>query len=637
MEAKKVRIQDDLYEAVNGEVIAKLEIPADKVATGGFQQLVDDNEKLLMEEFAPMLDGSVEIPAELSEFIKFYKKAGDFATRDALGFEPVKENLERIEQATDFDKWKKNLAEWILKGFATPFAIDVDPDFKNTDKNCLWLSSPHLILPDNSYYLEEKKEERERLLDSFRAMMSKLLVMYGKSEEEAEKMIALALKFDAKIAPLANTSEESHQVEKLYNPISLKEIGEKWSTIPLKEMLSNLVGEEIKDEEIVIDYTLRFTEKFTEIVNAEHFEEISAWMFVEELRSSTNYLSEEIRQIGGEYSRALSGIAEARSQEKHAFDLATNTFSQVVGLYYGHKYFGEDAKADVKRMVEKMIDVYKSRLQQNNWLTKETIEKAIVKLNNLGVFVGFPDKLEEIFTKFIVDEEKNLVENTLYFSSLLRAKKWTDYTQPVDREKWHMPAHQVNAYFNPTANHIVFPAAILQAPFYSTKQTSSQNYGGIGAVIAHEISHAFDNNGAQFDERGNMNNWWREEDFSAFKEKQKLMIAEFDGAKVPAGVANGELTVSENIADLGGLRAALTAALSEEDASLEEFWKNWATIWCRKARLEYETMLLSIDPHAPARLRVNLQAQNFAEFHDTFGVKSGDGMWREEEERVSIW
>lgn len=632
-----VRIQDDLYEAVNGEWIEKAKIPDDKPAAGGFYKLVDENEKLLLKEFQPMLEGKVEVPEDLREFIKIYKQAGDFETRDMLGIEPVQSILDKILALESFEDFSAGLVQWVNEGLVTPWSIDIGPDLKNTDKHTLWFSSPGLILPDTSYYSDEKKEERERLLGVFRKMNEQFLAIDGFTSEKASDLIDKALAFDEKIVPFANTSEENNQVEHYYTPSTLGEVAQKWSNIPLHAMLNELTGTQMKSDERVAISEKRWGEHFNKVVNKENFEEIKAWMYVSQLSAYSHILSEEMRQIGGQYSRALSGVKEARAQNKHAFDLASGQFSQAVGLHYGHKYFGNEAKADIQHMVENMIEVYKQRLSENEWLTQTTIEKAIVKLDNLGVFVGYPDKLDEIYQKLLVDENRSLAENVLELNKIRRKKRWGEYIEPVDREKWHMPAHQVNAYFNPTANHIVFPAAILQAPFYSLEQSKSENYGGIGAVIAHEISHAFDNNGAKYDERGNLNNWWTDEDFAAFDEKKQAMIEEFDGLETAVGKANGILTVSENIADVGGLKAALTAAKAEDEVDLAGFWKNWARIWRMKARPEYQALLLSIDPHSPAKLRANIQAQNFAEFHETFGTKEGDGMFRPESNRVQIW
>ena len=348
-------------------------------------------------------------------------------------------------------------------------------------------------------------------------------------------------------------------------------------------------------------------------------------------------MDDDTRVLAGTYSRALSGSKEAMKAQKAAFYLATGQFSQVVGLYYAHKYFGAKAKADVHHMVEKMIDVYKNRLASNDWLSDDTHQKAIVKLNTLGINVGYPDKLDPLYTKFVVDEDADLVTNDLNFTQISLKEHYGHWGKDVDRSRWEMPAHMVNAYYNPSFNIIVFPAAILQAPFYSLDQSSSENFGGIGAVIAHEISHAFDNNGAQFDEFGNLHNWWTDEDLKHFQGLAQDMIAEFDGLETEAGKVNGKLVVSENIADAGGLSCALEAAKSEPDVDLKAFFINWARIWRMKSSIERQKLLLSIDVHAPHVLRANVQPKNLADFYTTFGITSDDKMYLAPEKRVNIW
>lgn len=270
-------------------------------------------------------------------------------------------------------------------------------------------------------------------------------------------------------------------------------------------------------------------------------------------------------------------------------------------------------------------------------LKKETIDKAITKLNVITPHIGYPDKLPETYAKKQIDENLSLVENVSNLSKITIAYSWSKWNKPVDQTEWHMPAHMVNAYYNPQQNQIVFPAAILQAPFYSLEQSSSANYGGIGSVIAHEISHAFDTNGASFDEHGSLNNWWTQEDYDAFKERTNKVVEQFDGIDFAGGKINGKLTVSENVADLGGLSAALEAAKSDDDFSAEAYFTNYARIWRMKARDEYMQLLLSVDVHAPGKLRTNVQLPNFDDFFETFGIKEGDGMWRAPKDRVIIW
>ncbi|MDT2765992.1 M13-type metalloendopeptidase [Lactococcus raffinolactis] len=626
-----VRIQDDLFEAVNAEWLAKTEIPSDRPRIAAFDELVISNEQTLMHDFATIHEFDEPV---MTEFAKFYKKAGDFIERFEFGTEPVKPELEKISAISDFETLTSKFADLILNSqVPVPFGLSVDTDMKDAVHYAMTFSGAGLILPDTTYYADEHPRKAE-LLDFYRTNTVEILREFGFSAEAAQQQVENTVKFDAILAQYVNTSEEWAKYAELYNPVVISDFTSHIKSVPFAQIIEALIG---KLPEKIVVYEKRFYENFDQIVNVANFELIKSWMLVKLLRGSTQYLSDDMRILGSDFSRKLSGTSEARSQEKHAFDLATGQFSQAVGLYYGHKYFGEAAKADVQRMTSEMIKVYQERLDKNTWLSRATIDKAIKKLDAMTVFIGFPDKLPEIYQQFTVSHD-SLYSNIARFDVARSHKHYDKFNEDVDKTEWHMPAHMVNAYFSPDSNTIVFPAAILQKPFYSaTEQTPSQNYGGIGAVIAHEISHAFDNNGALFDEFGNMNNWWTDEDFKAFEAKQELMIAEFDGLEIAGGKVNGKLVVSENIADAGGLTAAMTAALREPDADLKAFFTQWGEIWRLKASEEYQQMLLSMDVHAPGKLRANVQASNLDEFFATFDIQEGDGMWRAEVERVKIW
>ena len=626
-----VRIQDDLFEAVNAEWLAKTEIPSDRPRIAAFDELVISNEQTLMHDFATIHEFDEPV---MTEFAKFYKKAGDFIERFEFGTEPVKPELEKISAILDFETLTSKFADLILNSqVPVPFGLSVDTDMKDAVHYAMTFSGAGLILPDTTYYADEHPRKAE-LLDFYRTNTVEILREFGFSAEAAQQQVENTVKFDAILAQYVNTSEEWAKYAELYNPVVISDFTSHIKSVPFAQIIEALIG---KLPEKIVVYEKRFYENFDQIVNVANFELIKSWMLVKLLRGSTQYLSDDMRILGSDFSRKLSGTSEARSQEKHAFDLATGQFSQAVGLYYGHKYFGEAAKADVKRMTSEMIKVYQERLDKNTWLSRATIDKAIKKLDAMTVFIGFPDKLPEIYQQFTVSHD-SLYSNIARFDVARSHKHYDKFNEDVDKTEWHMPAHMVNAYFSPDSNTIVFPAAILQKPFYSaTEQTPSQNYGGIGAVIAHEISHAFDNNGALFDEFGNMNNWWTDQDFKAFEAKQELMIAEFDGLEIAGGKVNGKLVVSENIADAGGLTAAMTAALREPDADLKAFFTQWGEIWRLKASEEYQQMLLSMDVHAPGKLRANVQASNLDEFFATFDIQEGDGMWRAEVERVKIW
>ncbi|WP_373170833.1 M13 family metallopeptidase [Enterococcus durans] len=633
----KELLKQDFYEAVNEEWLKTAKIPADKPVTGGFQELVVGIDDLLMNEIDELLAHPEFVPSEkMAHFLRFYQIANDYDRRNQLAEKPLLPLLERIEKINSFDALNQQLPEWVLDSLPLPFSLDVDADMKNAQTNSFFAYPPSLFLPDKTYYAPEHPNGAE-LLNVFFDMMVQLLELSGKDKGQAEAIVEQAIQFDKLIAPHVKSAEENADYSKMYNPQSFEEFIGHTATIDLKKLSVGLLGT-TPDKVIVTDPG--YFDHLAELLTTEHFPLIKSWMIVRTVRSLSSYLSEEFRQVSGIFSRTLSGTEEAMAPKKAAYYLASGQFDQVVGDYYGKKYFGEIAKKDVENMIKEMIRVYKKRLEENSWLSQATKEKAIIKLDKLGVQVGYPESIPARFDAYktvTAEDGGTLLSNALAFSKIEAKDRFSKWNKPVDRSEWEMSADTVNAYYHPFRNVIVFPAAILQAPFYSLEQSSSANFGGIGAVIAHEISHAFDNNGAKFDEFGNLNNWWTEEDLEQFQNKAQAMIDEFDGLSLADATVNGKLTVSENIADAGGLSCALEAAKSEKDFSFEEFFVSWATIWRTKAKKEYQQLLLQIDVHAPAKLRANVQLQNIDEFYETFSITEQDEMYQKPEKRVHIW
>lgn len=627
-------IKDDLYKAVNGEWLKTAKIPDDKPATGGFNDLVDEIDKQLMDDFDAYATGKEKSDdSRFNEMIKLYRLAKKFDWRKKVGPQPLKRMLASVENLNSYEDYQSQWKNWILAGMPSPISFDIDADMKNATVYALFASSPSLILPDKSYYEAEKKAQHDQLLQLWSSMVEALMDKLGYSKEEAKKIIDDAIKFDALLAPNVKSAEEAADYSKMYNPQTVAELASATDQLDIAAIIKQLVGEE---PEKVIVTEPEYFKALNKILQG-NFELFKNWALIRVIRENASYLDDEMREINGRYGRALSGSKKPVSQRKFAFYLARDMFSQVAGDYYGKKYFGPQAKADVHHMVEQMIKVYKGRLTNNQWLSKDTRDKAILKLDKLGIQVGYPDKIPALYDQFKVDEEESLIANLNQLTVTANKELFSRWNKPVDRMRWEMSAATVNAYYHPFKNIIVFPAAILQAPFYSLKQSSSQNYGGIGAVIAHEISHAFDNNGSLFDEFGNLNNWWTDEDSAHFKQLAQKMIEEFDGIPFAGQKVNGKLTVSENIADAGGLSCALEAAKTEADFNAQEFFINWATIWRMKATEQYMQLLLSIDVHAPQKLRANIQAENLDDFYTAFDIKPGNEMYRAPEDRVHIW
>ena len=627
-------IKDDLYEAVNGGWLKTAKIPDDKPATGGFNDLVDEIDKQLMDDFDAYATGKEKSDdSRFNEMIKLYRLAKKFDWRKKVGPQPLKRMLASVENLNSYEDYQSQWKNWILAGMPSPISFDIDADMKNATVYALFASSLSLILPDKSYYEAEKKAQHDQLLQLWSSMVEALMDKLGYSKEEAKKIIDDAIKFDALLAPNVKSAEEAADYSKMYNPQTVAELASATDQLDIAAIIKQLVGEE--PEKVIVTEPEYF--KALNKILQDNFELFKNWALIRVIRENASYLDDEMREINGRYGRALSGSKKPVSQRKFAFYLARDMFSQVAGDYYGKKYFGPQAKADVHHMVEQMIKVYKGRLTNNQWLSKDTRDKAILKLDKLGIQVGYPDKIPALYDQFKVDEEESLIANLNQLIVTANKELFSRWNTPVDRMRWEMSAATVNAYYHPFKNIIVFPAAILQAPFYSLKQSSSQNYGGIGAVIAHEISHAFDNNGSLFDEFGNLNNCWTDEDSAHFKQLAQKMIDEFDGIPFAGQKVNGKLTVSENIADAGGLSCALEAAKTEADFNAQEFFINWATIWRMKATEQYMQLLLSIDVHAPQKLRANIQAENLDDFYTAFDIKPGDEMYRAPEDRVHIW
>lgn len=629
-------IKDDLYEAVNGEWVKQATIPDDKPATGGFQNLDYKVEKQLTADLDDFVAGKQhdQMPTEnrFAELLKLYQLAGDFERREKEGTKPLLDGLKPVQALQSYADYQEHWLEFAKNGVAAPVLFDIDADMKNATVNALFAGAPGLILPDKSYY-DQGNQQGPKLMALWKKNIGEVLPKFGFSADETQQLIDQTVAFDQLLVPHVKSAEEAADYSKMYNPQTLTEFADHTKQLDLAAIIEGLIG--AKPDKVIVTEP-KYLAALDDILTG-HFELFKSWLIVNYIRSNAGLLTDELRELNGRYGRAVSGQKKPVNQKKYAFRMARGVFSQVLGVYYGRRYFGQAAKADVQRMVHSMVDVYKQRLQNNEWLSPKTREKAIVKLNELGIQVGFPNKVPAIYDKLHVDLSQSLMANLNNLSRVFLEDQFSKWGKKVDRNRWEMSAATVNAYYHPFKNIIVFPAAVLQAPFYSTEQSSSENFGGIGAVIAHEISHAFDNNGSLFDEKGNLNNWWTDEDRAHFKKLSQKMIDEFDGLPFAGQKVNGKLTVSENIADGGGLSCALSAAKKEDDADLKAFFINWARIWRMKATTQYMQLLLSVDVHAPNKLRANVQVKNLADFYTTFNVHEGDGMYLPEDQRVNIW
>lgn len=635
MAAKKVRVQDDLYQFVNGDWLKKAKIPSDRPTTGGFAMLDENVQKKLRKDFDSFASGEKKTGIKERKYaVALYEKVLDKKRRNKDGITPVLPLLKKIVSIKNVDDLNKNAKELALLGVDLPLDFGVDTDRKDTSKHAFVLTGPSIILPDTTYYANDNQAGK-KLLGIYQSRVSKVLAKSKLTKEEQKQYLADTLSFDALVAQNVKSQLEWADYVDNYHPRKLSLVAKKLLPFDLISLRKSLYGDALPDSVIV--YDPKAIDGFANYFNEANFNRYIHWAYVRALRHATTYLSEELYSLGNTYHRALVGTSKDPILKKRAYRLASNTFSEPVGVYYGRTYFGEEAKKDVVQLVKDIITAYKGRRAKNTFLAPSTKKKAILKLDTIEIKMGYPDKIDPFYQKLKFTDKDSLFTARQKISKEKILHSLEKLNQPVDRSEWARPGYRVNACYNPFCNDITFPAAILQKPFYSIKQSKSKNLGGIGAVIGHEISHAFDNNGAHFDEKGNLKNWWTDKDFAAFKDLTKQRIDEFDKIKFHGGVVNGELIVSENIADNGGMGVTLELRKQLKKPDYQAYFMNWGKVWCRKAKDEYTQLLLVTDVHAPCELRANRQPRNFPEWYLAFQVTSKDKRYLPVKKRVTIW
>lgn len=630
---EKVRIQDDLYEHVNGEWLASAVIPDDKPTTGGFSLLADDVEKKMMEDFESFKNKEKTSDIlGVSDAIKLYEKVLDENRRNEDGIKPILPLLNEIKELKTVEDLNSKAKKLSVMGMPLPYEFGVEADMKDATKNSLVLLGPSIILPDTTYY---GSEAGDKLLAVYADMAKKALAYTDLDEETVNKYVEDTLAFDKLVSAKVKSQLEWADYVNNYNPMSTDEVHNYLLPNDFKGLLNEFYKDETPKEVVV--YDPKAIKEMNGYFNNETFNLYVHWAYVKTLLANTQYLSLDLAKIGTTYRRTLIGVPSDPVLTKQAYQVASSVYAEPIGVYYGRTYFGEEAKKDVVDLVKKIIETYKRRVKENKFLEEKTKEKAILKLSTIGIKMGYPDDVKEIYKQLTVKDEDSYFDTMKKISEVKIMHNLEKLNKPVDKTEWQMPGHMVNACYDPSRNDITFPAAILQKPFYSLNQTVSENLGGIGCVVAHEVSHAFDNNGAHFDENGNLFNWWSENDFKEFDKLTKDMVEQWDKIPYAEGEVNGQLVVSENIADNGGMAVALDIMAHTENRDYKLFFTNWAKVWCMKAKLEYMQLLLKNDVHSPAKLRANIQVRNFKEWYETFDVKETDQMYIPEEKRIIIW
>ena len=632
---KNATVASNFYQAVNKDWLLKTKIPADSPTIDNFYTLDEDIKGKLKKDIKNLGEGKETSDITgMSEFITFYKAASDYKQREKDGLEPLKTYLKEIEDIKDLNDLASKSASLTDKGIPLPFGYDVGTNAENTSQKQIQLSPPSILLPDVSIYKDEAS--KKQYLTPIETATQKALEMLGYSEKNSKRIVKEALEFDEIIAKYSLSNEEMSESKNLVHPKTAEEINAYSGSFKLYDVIKGIMG---RDLETINVPNTKYFENYSKIVNQDNFSKIKSWILVQEAMAASNSLTEDYRLNFQSISMAIMGTQKPVSKEDTVYQMSVNLFSDVMSVYYGRKYFGEEAKTDVTGMIDKIKNVYRGRLQQNDWLTEGTRNKAIEKLDKMKVFVGYQEDVNPGTKELHLDPNKSFFELSEDIAQFGKRYTIDHFDEPIDKNKWSGSAFDINAYYNPESNSINFPAGILQAPFYDKNQSTEKNYGGIGVVIGHEITHAFDSNGADYDENGDMHNWWTKADSKAFDKRIKAFEDQWNGLEIYGTKVNGKLTVTENVADAGGLSSTLQVLKTDmTKPNLKDYFENYADIWKQKASLQYNKYTMVQDVHAPNELRVNQQLKNLPEFYEAYPqIKEGDAMYLAPSKRISLW
>ena len=631
-----IRPQDDLFGYVNGRWLDTTEIPADRSSWGHFDQLVETSElqvKAIIQELADNGGGS----EDARKIAALYTSFMDEPAVAERGLEPVRPQLQAVAELRDTRQLAAFLGEFERTGGSGLFASYVDTDDRDSDRYLVNIAQGGLGMPDEAYYRDEKfAEVRARYV----TYLTELFTLAG-HREPAEAARAV-MDIETRLAAGHWERAETRDVQKTYNLTTLDKLIALAPEFDWHAYIAALGGTDATIAETVVRQP-SYLEHLSAVLAEVPIGQWRSWLAARVLRAAAPYLTEDLVRADFEfYGRVLNGTPELRARWKRAVAFVERGIGEAVGKEYVARHFPPASKAMMDELVANLIQAYRQSIAQLTWMTEATKEQAYAKLATFRPKIGYPDRFRDYSALQVSTDD--LLGNAHAAAAFETDRELAKIGSPVDRDEWFMLPQTVNAYYNPGTNEICFPAGILQPPFFSADGEMAGNYGGIGAIIGHEIGHGFDDQGAQYDGAGNLNNWWTADDKAAFELKSKALITQYDGfspRSLPGQHVNGALTVGENIGDLGGLTIAHTAyqiALGQaaDQAGSQTLFLSWAYCWRNKRRKEQEQQLLTVDPHSPAEFRANI-VRNLDEFHAAFDTAKDDGLWLDSEKRVRIW
>lgn len=639
----EIRPQDDLFRFVNGTWLETKEIPADRAADGHFNRLREEAQehvKAIIED----LSKTTAAPGSNAQKIgDLYRSFMDEARIEALGITPIEGDLKRALSLTTKSEFLKVLGEFEARGNGGLFYSYINTDARDANTYIAYIGQSGLSLPDEAYYREEQYVEiRSALLLHIEKMFALAKV------EGAALHAANVLELETAIASFHWDQVRDRDAELTYNKYSLEELKalapdfewDAWmaaAKIPARTLAQCVIAEP------------SYFEGINGLLKEFNSELWASWLAWHLLSGSAAYLSSEfVNQNFAFYGTTLSGIPQLRERWKRGVALVEGALGEAIGEIYVQRHFPQAAKERMQTLVANLLEAYRVDIAALDWMSQETKEKAFIKLDKFTPKIGYPDKWRDYSALTITPD--NLIENLAAVATFAQNHELAKIGSPVDRSEWHMTPQTVNAYYNPGMNEIVFPAAILQPPFFDLEADDAVNYGAIGAVIGHEIGHGFDDQGSKYDGDGQLENWWSEKDLEEFQKRTKNLIAQYDELR-PSGApdvhVNGALTIGENIGDLGGLTIAhkayeialngATPPVLDGFTGYQRLFIGYAQTWCGKQRAEEIRRRVSMDPHSPDEFRCNQIVKNFDPFYEAFGVTEGDGLFMPPSDRVRIW
>ena len=640
---------EDFFRYVNGNWLDQTEIPADRERWGSFDELrkrTDAQTLSVLKEATA--SGRYAADSDQGKAATFFAVALDTQALDALGVRPLQPWLDRIAAIEDYEDVVAYQTAVLPYGGDALFGFGIGSNPKNSNEKVVYVGGGSLGLPDRDYYLDTDSASVARR-EKYEAHVARMLAYTGMDDADARAAAARVLAFETEIAATKLDKVARRDPYKRYNPRALDQLDATVAAVDWADYFDE-AGLEVPDTVVVGE--VAYLDKLGDILQTTDLRTIKDYLRWQAIDQAAPYLSTEIDRANWEfYARELRGAKQQRPREERALSTTNRTLGEAVGKLYVDAYFPPEAKAVAVDMVDNLRRAYAKRIADLPWMSPATKEQALEKLGTFRVKIGYPDEWKDYGDL----EVESIEDGGSYLGNVLAARKFNfdkevrEAGDPVDKDEWFMSPQTVNAYYNPAYNEIVFPAAILQPPFYDYRADAAVNYGGIGAVIGHEISHGFDDQGSQYDKDGNLNSWWTDDDRAAFEERNGKLVEQFSAYEPLPGVnVDGEFTLGENIGDLGGINSAydgLQLHLAEHDrpglidgfTPEQRFFISWGTIWRTKYRDKALENQVKTDPHSPGMYRAAGPVINLQAFYDAFDIERGDAGYVEASERVEIW